>query len=58
MSDPSEEALRAARELADSQYQRMQTAQQEAAMQSLMDASEEESCAFLEQHYARGVNKA
>lgn len=50
--------MRAAKELTDRQYQRMQTARQEAAMRSLMDASEEHICAFLEQHYAKGVDKA
>lgn len=58
MSDPSDEAVRAVKDLADRQYLRMQTPRQEAAMQSLMDASEEEICAFLEQYYAKGVDKA
>lgn len=58
MSDPSEEAVRAVKKLADRQYQRMQTPRQEAAMQSLMDVSEEDICAFLEQYFARGGDKA
>jgi hypothetical protein len=58
MSDPADEAVRAVKDLADRQYLRMQTPRRKSAMQSLMDASEEEICVFLEQYYATGVDKA
>lgn len=57
MNDPFEDAVRAVTEAADRQYQRMQTPQQEAAMQSLMDAPEDEICSFLEQYYDKDGSK-
>lgn len=58
MTYPPEDAVRAVRGAADRQYQRMQTPQQEAAMRSLMDAPEDEICAFLEQYYAKDESKS
>lgn len=58
MPDLSEEALRVADELAQSQFRQMQLPEQEVAMLSLMNASEEEIRAFLDRHYAEIRNKA
>lgn len=58
MPDLSEEALRVVNELAQSQFRRMQLPEQEVAMLSLMNASEDEILAFLERHYAERRDKA